>query len=212
MEILIATANPGKIREVSEALESLPITIRTLKEFSQVEPVAETGKTYEANAVLKAVGYANQTGVLAIADDSGLEVQALGGQPGVLSARFGGVGASDADRVQKLLKMISEVPEGERGARFVCCIAIAQPTMRRPILPGDQSLAIIEKYCSGVLTTESRGHNGFGYDPIFVPDGYVKTFGELPNEIKRKISHRGQALSAVCAFLITRFGSNLTDG
>lgn len=209
MEILIATYNLGKIREVSEALSPLPITVRTLDEFSNIEAVAETGDTYAANAVLKAVGYANQTGVLALADDSGLEVEALGGQPGVLSARFGGEGASDEDRIQKLLTMTFAVPAKARGARFVCCMAVAQPETDRSHDNG--LLTVIEKHCEGALTTASRGTNGFGYDPIFIPSSYTETFGELSSEIKSKISHRGQALTAVRAFLIARLASNLTE-
>ena len=119
-EILIATHNPGKIREVQEALHSFPVKLRYLDEFAHVSSVDEVGRTYEENAALKALGYARQTGVCALADDSGLEVDSLGGKPGVFSARFGGEHASDPDRIQKLLTALSQHRSSDRGARFVC--------------------------------------------------------------------------------------------
>ena len=203
VEILIATHNKGKIREVHDALDSLPVKLRYLNEFSHVSLVNEVGRTYEENAVLKALGYAMQTGVCALADDSGLEVDALAGGPGVHSARFGGEGLSDHDRIQKLLAELSEQPRTRRGARFVCCMALAG----WQLTPGDgepRLLTLIEAKCEGSIAPRARGANGFGFDPLFVPEGYLATFAELPKEVKAQISHRAQALAAIRAFLSCR--------
>jgi XTP/dITP diphosphohydrolase len=200
MEIVIATYNPGKLREVRAALSSLPITFRTLVDFPNITEVPETGESYQANATLKAMGYAEQTGLLALADDSGLEVDALNGGPGVYSARFGGDGVSDEERVEKLLRAVANQKEVSRGARFVCAIAIA-----RPVQP-PQLLTLLEESCEGSLSLHARGKGGFGYDPIFIPDGYSQTFGELPAELKSRISHRGKALHGIRHFLEAQFG------
>src|SRR5687768_11282257 len=125
LEVLVATRNPGKIREIQESLQSLPLRLRSLSEFHNISPVEEIGETYEDNAILKALGYAMQASVCALADDSGLEVDVLGGIPGVLSARYGGAHASDQERTEKLLGALSQFPELERTARFICCIALA---------------------------------------------------------------------------------------
>lgn len=200
LEILIATHNKGKIREVQEALHLLPLKLRYLDEFSHVSLVAEVGRTYQENAVLKSLSYAKQTGVYALADDSGLEVDALGGGPGVCSARFGGESLSDQDRTQKLLAELTEQTLSRRGARFVCCMALAgwerTPGEGEPLL-----LSLSEAKCEGSIAPRARGANGFGFDPVFVPNGYLATFAELPNEVKAKISHRAQALAAIRAFL-----------
>jgi XTP/dITP diphosphohydrolase len=202
VEILIATSNPGKIREVQEALHSLPVTFRYLEEFPDVLAVDEPGQTYEENAVLKAVGYAKQTGVCALSDDSGLEVDALDGKPGVLSARFGGEQVSDRDRVKKLLAALSEHNDQERAARFVCCMALAGWQLeddRRSQKP--RLLTVTKAKCEGVVAPTARGLNGFGFDPVFVPAGYQATFAELSSEVKGKISHRAHALAAMRMFL-----------
>ena len=209
MQLLIATHNRGKIREVRRVLEQLPVTLRTLDEFPNVVTVEETGVTYSENAVLKALGYAQQTGILTLADDSGLEVDALDGGPGVFSARFGKGAASNADRLKKLLTMTSQSPSKARTARFVCCLAVAD-VESNSATPCAQLVTVIEKHCDGSIATMPRGENGFGYDPIFVPAGYSATFGELSDEVKRRISHRGKALTAFSTFLTSRIG-NLTD-
>jgi XTP/dITP diphosphohydrolase len=200
VEILIGTHNKGKIREVYEALHSLPVKLRYLNEFPRVSVVDEIGRTYEENAVLKSLGYAKQTGVYALADDSGLEVDALGGGPGVYSARFGGERLSDHDRIQRLLAELSEQPRTERGARFVCCMALAGWQLTEGA-EAPQLLTLIEAKCEGSIAPQARGANGFGFDPVFVPNGYIATFAELPNAVKAKISHRAQALAAIRAFL-----------
>ena len=204
VEILIATHNSGKIREVHDALHSLPIKLRYLNEFPNLPLVDEVGRTYEENAVLKALGYAKETGLCALADDSGLEADALAGGPGVHSARFGGENLSDHDRIQKLLAALSEEPRMRRGARFVCCMALAgwEPTGTGNL----QLLTLIEARCEGSIALQPRGANGFGFDPLFVPEGHLATFAELPKEVKAKISHRAQALAAIRAFLISSTG------
>jgi XTP/dITP diphosphohydrolase len=199
-EILIATRNPGKIREIQLALRSLPLKFRLLDEFADVSVVDEIGQTYQENAVLKAVGYARQTGVVALADDSGLEVAALGGRPGVFSARFGGEDLSDLQRTEKLLSELFLYSASERAGRFVCSMALAGwSTAEKTDSP--RLLTATEGVCEGFIATRVRGENGFGYDPVFMPRGYGETFAELPNAIKSKISHRAQALAAMRVFL-----------
>ena len=203
LEVLIATRNAGKIIELQDALRELPITLRLLSEFPAVSPVEEVGETYQENAILKAIGYSSQTGICALADDSGLEVDALGGIPGVLSARFGGENASDGDRTEKLLNALTPYQDKQRAARFVCCMAFANGQMidseGRATEP--QVLNVSEGTCEGLIALQQRGTRGFGYDPIFIPHGYAETFGELPEEVKSVMSHRAKALTAMRAFL-----------
>jgi XTP/dITP diphosphohydrolase len=192
-ELLIATSNPGKIRELESWLGDFPVRLRGLAEFPSVREVEETGATFVDNAVLKATGYAQQAKLWTLADDSGLEVEALGGAPGVYSARYAGPDASDAERVELLLKELAATNDTRRRARFVCAIAIADPEA--------QVAHVVEGSCEGRLIHAPRGTSGFGYDPIFIPEGYEQSFGELPDEIKRSISHRALALAAVASFL-----------
>ena len=203
LELIIATYNLGKIREVQEALEGLPLQLRYLSEFPHVSAVSELGQTYEENAVLKAIGYARQTGVCALADDSGLEVDALDGRPGVFSARFGGEHASDGDRIKALLSQLAEQAHSDRAARFVCCMALAgwQSTGAANQQDEPHLLTVTEARCEGAIAYASRGENGFGFDPVFLPTGYQKTFAQLPNEIKASISHRAQALAKIRTFI-----------
>ena len=201
-ELLIATSNTGKIRELKQMLRLLPITLRSLNEFPDVIPVAEVGHTYEENAVLKALGYSEQTGLYALADDSGLEAVALGGIPGVFSARFGGDNISDHARTDKLLAMMSPHHDSERAARFMCCMAVAGwDVNEKPGAAKPKLLNVSEGKCEGMLALEPRGSRGFGYDPIFIPNGYEETFGQLSDEVKRRVSHRAKALSEVRTFL-----------
>jgi XTP/dITP diphosphohydrolase len=203
LEILVATRNQGKVREIREALSSLPITLSSLDEFPNISSVAETGNTYQENAVIKASAYAKQTGLCSLADDSGLEVDALGGKPGVKSARFAGEQASDADRIQQLLSELSQYGAAQRTARFVCCMALAGWKMDESFRArGEPELLRVEQAkCEGVIATGPRGNNGFGFDPVFVPVGYDETFGELPVEVKARISHRALAVAAMRPFL-----------
>jgi XTP/dITP diphosphohydrolase len=201
LEILVATHNPGKIIELNEALRSLPVTLRYLRDFT-VCSVDEVGRTYEENAVLKALSYAKQTGLYALADDSGLEVNALNGRPGVRSARFGGSQATDDDRIRTLFSEISQNGGVDRNARFVCCMALAGfQTVEDREAEKPQVLTVVEATCEGHISAQPLGTNGFGFDPVFVPAGYDATFGELPNEVKARISHRAQALAAILMFL-----------
>lgn len=194
LKLLLGTYNAGKAVEISGVLKDLGIDFLTLRDFSQVQTVEESGATYEENAVLKAQGYAQQSGLWTLADDSGLEVDALGGAPGVLSARHAGAGAADKDRVGLLLKQLADTSAGDRTARFICVIALA-----------DSSARIIKTAygaCEGSIIDSPRGVNGFGYDPIFVPRGFSHTFAELPPETKDVISHRARALAAMRRSLI----------
>ena len=194
-ELLIATRNPGKVCEVGMLLEGLPLRLRSLAEFPETMEVEETGATFTENAALTARGYAAQMRLWTLADDSGLEVEALGGAPGVFSARYaGGAHVSDAERLAHLLAELSRTGDAERRARFVCVIAIADPDARL--------VNTSTGTCEGSIAIAPRGVNGFGYDPVFIPHGYQQTFGELPPEIKQHISHRARALEAARSFLL----------
>lgn len=196
-KILIATGNWGKVRELAELFQSLPVELKSLKDFPRVNEVEETGNTFEENARLKAEGYARQTGLLTLADDSGLEVAALGGAPGVFSARYAGKGASDESNIEKLLSELEKSGDFDRKARFVCEIALADSN--------GVVFHVENGICDGRISIKPCGDNGFGYDPIFIPDGFERTFGELNNDIKQQISHRGRAarkiLQYLCGFL-----------
>ena len=191
--LLLGTRNVGKLREIKTILGNIHWPIRSLDEFENFDTPAETATTYSANAILKAQFYARATGLCALADDSGLEVEALGGAPGVYSARYAGQGASDTDRRKLLLSELTHVPAELRTARFVCVVAIATPD--------GTILNVSEGICTGTLGFESRGDGGFGYDPLFVPHGFNQTFAELPDSIKNQISHRARALLKAKEFL-----------
>ena len=193
--LLIATRNLGKVRELEEILRGLGVRLLTLADFPDTMEAEETGATFAENAALKAISYAQQTGLPALADDSGLEVAALGGAPGLHSARYAGVDASDADRMARLLAELERTGNGDRRARFVCAVAVACGG-------GEEAQPRIFKgSCAGRIAHEARGAGGFGYDPIFIPEGYTQTFAELPSEIKQLISHRARALAAARSFL-----------
>lgn len=193
--LLLGTRNAGKVREIESILGDVPWRIRSLQEFADIDVPAETGDTYADNAIIKARFYARATGICALADDSGLEVEALGGAPGVYSARYAGDGASDADRRTLLLSELAEVPAEQRTARFVCVVAIA--------LPDGSVLNTSEGTCPGKIIFEPRGNGGFGYDPLFVPAGFDKTFAELSDTIKNQLSHRARALLKTREFLLS---------
>lgn len=193
--LLLGTRNAGKVREIETILGGVPWRIRSLDEFGDIEVPAETGDTYAENAIIKARFYARATGLCALADDSGLEVEALGGAPGVYSARYAGAGASDADRRTLLLSELAIVPAEQRKARFVCVVAIA--------LPDGAVLSTSEGTCAGKIIFEPRGDGGFGYDPLFVPDGFDQTFAELSDTIKNQLSHRARALLNTREFLLS---------
>ncbi len=196
-ELLVATNNAGKVRELSELLSNFPLRLRLLGEFPDVEEAEETGETFAENATIKALHYSAGTGLLTLSDDSGLAVDALDGAPGVYSARYAGRGATYAERMSKLLGELDATGDAERRARFVCVIAVADPS--------SGTLRTFEGACEGRLARAPRGTGGFGYDPLFIPDGYEQTFGELPDEIKQKISHRALAAAAAARHLRERF-------
>jgi len=201
LELLLATNNAGKIREIQQSFADVSVNLRYLREFPLVSAVEEIGGTYEENAMLKAVSYSKQTGLCALADDSGLEVDALGGGPGVLSARYGG--DSDEERTETLLKALALRSLPERTARFVCCLALAGWQSGQSVgTKGDpRVLYICKEKCEGLIGAAPRGKNGFGYDPVFVPAGYDMTFAELSSAVKNAISHRAKAIATMRDFL-----------
>jgi XTP/dITP diphosphohydrolase len=191
--LLLGTYNAGKVREITSILADCGWSFASLNRFQNIEAAEESGNTYSANAIAKAKVYASATGLTALADDSGLEVAALNGAPGVFSARYAGENASDADRRQLLLSELAKTGDMDRRARFVSAVAIA--TVDGAVLK------LAEGICEGAITLAPRGSGGFGYDPLFVPDGFDKTFAELSEEIKNRISHRAQALIQTKRFL-----------
>lgn len=190
--LLLATSNPGKAREYRILLDALGYRLTTLADEGIAEVVAESGHTYEENARLKALAYSRLSGRLALADDSGLEVDALDGAPGVRSARFAGEFAADSDRVRLLLAKLTDVPRARRTAHFKCVIAVASPEGHAEICSGE---------CHGMIAFEPRGESGFGYDPVFFIPDLGKTMAELPLEIKNQISHRARASQQVSEVL-----------
>ena len=187
-KLLLATNNQAKVREYKSLLQNLPFELVTLADQGITTIVNEVGENLEENARLKASTLAAESRLLALADDSGLEVDALGGEPGRLSARYAGEGASDKDRISYLLSRLRDVPRQERSACFRCVIAVAQPGGGVECCCGT---------CRGLIIFESRGEQGFGYDPIFYFPELDKTMAELPLEVKNQVSHRGQAAREV---------------
>ena len=181
MQIVLATRNFKKVKEIREILKGLDVEFLFLKDFPEIKEIEEKGKTFSENATLKAREVAHLTKKITLADDSGLEVDALGGRPGIYSARFA---RNDRERNRKLLKLLKNVSVNKRGATFRCAVAIAWPNGKIRILEG--------KY-QGRIAFEERGKTGFGFDPIFIAPRYNKTFAELGPKIKNRISHRSQA-------------------
>ena len=192
--VVLATRNQHKVTELRRILasSSLDVDLVGTESFPDLPDVAETGSTFAANALLKARDVAQRTGLVAIADDSGLCVDALNGMPGILSARWAGSHGDDAANLELLLAQLADVPSKRRGAAFYCAAAVAIPD-------GDER--VVEGVLEGSLITEPRGSNGFGYDPIFTPLGYALTTAELTPEEKDAISHRGHAFRALVPVL-----------
>ena len=186
--LVLATLNPHKGRELLALLGAVPFQIKLLSEFPCAQLPEETGRTYAENALVKARTAARLTSALALGDDSGLEVDALGGAPGLHTARFGGSGLSDPERWELLLERLRDVPPARRTARFRCVIALARPAR------GEQ---VVEGIVEGVIAQAPRGNGGFGYDPVFFYPPLSRTFGEISDEEKQRVSHRGKALAAV---------------
>ena len=189
IELVVATRNAHKTREIQHILGP-EFKVRDLGAHPEVLEIGETGTSYEENAKLKALAVSRQLPALVIADDSGLEVDALGGAPGIYSARYAGANATDRDKINKLLRELARVraTDDRRRARFRCAVALARN--------GDL-LGIFEGRVEGRVADEVRGDSGFGYDPIFIPEGFTQTFGDLPSEVKNAISHRGKAIRAL---------------
>jgi XTP/dITP diphosphohydrolase len=182
-KLLIGTKNPGKLSEIKTILGNIHHELESLATFDKIETPAEDASSYAENAIIKAKSYAAQTGLLTLADDSGLEVKALNWAPGVLSARYAGDGASDEMRRDLLLAELTRIGSADRSARFVCAVAIAHPNQT--------IINVAEALCQGRITEAARGSGGFGYDPLFIPDGFDLTFAELEESGKNRISHRG---------------------
>lgn len=191
--LVVATTNRGKLKEIGKLLEGIPVTLLSLADFSSFPEVDEDGDTFEANAVKKALSAARATGLPALADDSGLLVDALGGLPGVRSARFAGELASDAENNEKLLRELAGIPGEARRAAFHCVIALCCP---------DGSCHTFRGELPGLVIDSPRGSEGFGYDPLFLVPAYDKTLAELSLEVKNAISHRGKALVALKNYLV----------
>ena len=191
--LLIATGNEGKLVELREMFNGFSLNFASLRDFPDAPEVIESATSFEENARLKATGYASYTSMAAVADDSGLEIYALGRRPGVLSARYGGDETSFEAKMAMLLDELARTEDRERRARFVCSIAVSDP---------DGKIVYESRgVCDGTIAAEPRGSGGFGYDPIFVPEGYESTFGELPASVKRQISHRSRAFRSIIPFL-----------
>ena len=196
-ELLLASQNKGKLAEMRLLLQGLPFHVISPAELGITEAPEETGSTFVENATLKAVHYSRAAERLAVADDSGISVDALDGRPGLLSARFGGEGASDDDRNALLLSKLKGLPPEKRGAHFTCAVAVARPNGSAP----PEVLFQAEEKVHGLIAEAPRGPNGFGYDPIFFFPPYGRTFGEVAHEEKDKVSHRGKAFGRLRAFL-----------
>ena len=184
-KLLLATHNLAKVRELSSLLSAEEWELVTLEQQDLRLEVPEVGQTLEENAAAKARAYAQASGLVALADDSGLEVEALGGRPGPLSARYAGEGARDQEKINLLLSQLSRVPWERRRARFRCVIAVASPSGRLELCHGE---------CQGVISFEPRGEGGFGYDPVFFLPELGRTMAELSLEEKNQVSHRGKAV------------------
>ncbi|MBI4468855.1 MAG: RdgB/HAM1 family non-canonical purine NTP pyrophosphatase [Acidobacteria bacterium] len=191
-KLLIATHNLGKLCEIRDALSGLPIELISLSDLGIKDEPVESGETCAENARLKAVYYRDRASFPTLGDDSGLEVEALGGAPGPHSARYAGPDATDQDRIAMMLEMMHGIPLQNRRAAFVCALALAVTPVEVWEFSGR---------CEGRLLSKPRGLGGFGYDPLFVPDGENRSFAEMSIEEKRELSHRGRALAALRAYL-----------
>jgi XTP/dITP diphosphohydrolase len=200
MNLLIATKNPHKLEEISDILRVPNLKLLSMRDYPDLPEVEEDGNTFEANACKKAAAMARCTGLWAMADDSGLEVESLGGEPGVFSARYAGEPVSYPANNRKLLAAMRGMTN--RGARFRTAIALSSP---------QGECRTVEGICTGAIIEEERGVNGFGYDPLFVPAGYAQTFAEMDSALKNRISHRSRALQAALgqwgAFLSGQIGN-----
>ena len=197
--LVIASRNEKKAHEIKVLLNKLNICIATLRDFPSAPRVREDGRTFRDNAVKKALKISKYTHLLTVADDSGLEVDILGGAPGVRSARFTGSGATDARNNRKVLKLLGDLPTKRRGAAFRCAVAVAR---------SGKLLGVVEGRCRGRIGFKMAGRIGFGYDEIFIPAGYKETFGQLGYRIKHRLSHRSRALKKAVPILKKHLGAD----
>ncbi len=201
--VVLATFNPGKMREILPLFDGLELTLTSLGDCGIEAPFEESGATYEENARAKAQHYARLAGCPAVADDSGIEIDALGGRPGPLSARYGGEGLDDAGRCRLMLKDLSGVEEAGRTGRYVAVAAIARP---------DGASRLFRGVCEGRILTAARGEGGFGYDPLFYYPPFEATFAEVTQEKKERVSHRGRAFRQLAEFLGMEAGRDFMAG
>jgi len=192
-KLLIATHNAGKAAEIKRILERTHVNLVTLSDLCDSNEVDETGSTFAANSELKSSIYARRWQMPTLADDSGLSIDHLHGRPGVMSARYAGANSTDEDRIQKVLSEMRGAEADQRSARFICALSLADEN--------GKIVKTVEGKCDGVITTSARGSRGFGYDPIFQPVGFGKTFAELGPEVKNEISHRADAILKMIPFL-----------
>lgn len=194
-ELIIATKNAGKAKEFQQFFAQLHIRVKSLLDFDDLPDVEETGTTFAENARIKAETIAELLDMPVLADDSGLEIDALQGRPGIYSARYAGVDKDDEANIRKVLEEMQSVPMEKRTARFVCVLALAEK---------GKETVITEGYCEGKIALHPAGENGFGYDPIFIPEGYTNTLAELNPSVKQEISHRRHAMDQLQALLQQR--------
>jgi len=199
-QLLLATTNQGKAREIKSYLKDLPIVIHSLEELGQLKLFTETGRTFDENARGKSLFYSTNWEGLTLAEDSGLKIEVLRGEPGVLSARYSGERATDQKNNQKVLERMKEVPSEKRKARFVSCMVLSKK---------GNIIKEIKESAEGIITLGEKGAYGFGYDPLFYYPPLKKTFAELLPEEKNKVSHRGRALKKLKEFLLSYLGSDL---
>jgi XTP/dITP diphosphohydrolase len=200
--VILATRNPGKVREIVAIYARLELELRSLAGYPEVPQIREDGATYADNAAAKARAAALRIGLVALADDSGIEVDALSGAPGVQSARFLGPSATDTERNARILLLLEGVPEARRTARYRAAVAVARP---------DGTVRVFDGICEGRVALAPRGAAGFGYDPIFMPEGAQETMAEIPLEMKNRISHRARALRAAEPYLREILGLDEQD-
>ncbi len=205
-KLLVASGNAKKLKELKELLKDLPVELLSLHDFPKIVEVEEDGNSFRENAKKKALGFARQTGCLTLADDSGLGVDYLKGEPGIYSARFAGPQKDDIKNCEKVLHLLKGVPPQDRSAAFKCALALVTP---------NSVISIIEESVSGFITDRMTGKGGFGYDPLFFYPEFGKTFAEVPSDLKHSVSHRGKALRKMKEVLREYFNrarsSALTD-
>lgn len=193
LKLVLATNNKGKVVEIKQKLKNFPFIIESLQDYPQIPEIEENGNTFLENSIIKATTVTSFTGLPALADDSGLEIDYLNGSPGIFSSRWG---KNDDERISRVLKELEGIPEEQRQARFICVMSLATPKNK---------IYSSEGVCEGKIGFQPRGHAGFGYDPIFIPDGYNHTFAEIGEEEKNRISHRAKALNDIIPKIVTYF-------